>query len=111
VIELLKLSIYCVYTKEVIVNLDKLNRSITLLCPTCGNSEMESLDGPHEVSSLFKCNSCDLEITKEDLINSNQENINANLNEVKTQATKEIQTELNKMLKNAFKGNKNIKFK
>jgi len=93
------------------LNLDKLNRSITLLCPTCGNSDMESLDGPHDVSSLFKCNSCDLEITKEDLINSNQENINANLKEIKAEATKEIQTELRKALKNAFKGSKHIKLK
>lgn len=93
------------------MNLDKINRTITLLCPTCGSSDMESLDGPHDVSSLFKCNSCDLEITKEDLINSNQENINANLKEIKTEVTKEIEAELKKALKNAFKGSKHIKIK
>lgn len=93
------------------MNLDKLNRSITLLCPTCGNSEMESLEGPQDVSNLFKCNNCGLEITKDELINSNQENINLHAEEIKVEATKEMQNELNKMLKNAFKGSKFIKVK
>lgn len=85
------------------MNLDKLNRSVVLLCPTCGNSEMESLNGPHDVSDLFRCNSCELTITKDDLLSSNQENINANLNELKKQAAKEIKSELEKILKKAFK--------
>ena len=93
------------------MNSDKLNRSVTLLCPTCGNTEMESLDGSHDVSDSFKCNGCGLEITKEDLINANQENINANLDEVKELATKEFKSEFEKILKKAFKGSKNITFK
>lgn len=93
------------------MNLDKLNRSIALLCPTCGNAEMESLNGPHDVSDLLKCNSCGLEITKDELMNTNQENINANLDEMKQQAVKEVKSEFEKMLKDAFKGNKNITIK
>lgn len=93
------------------MNLDKLNRSITLLCPTCGNSDMESLNGPHDVTELFKCNSCGLEITKDDLVSSNQENINANIEEVKSEAAKEVKTEIEKMLRDAFKGNSFIKIK
>lgn len=93
------------------MNLDKINRSITLLCPTCGGSEMESLNGPHEVSELFKCNNCGLEISKDELINSNQENISINVNEIKKIAAKEIEAKFKQMLKNTFKGNKNIKIK
>ena len=93
------------------MNSDKLNRSVTLLCPTCENTEMESLDGSHDVSGSFKCNSCGLEITKEDLINANQENINANLDEVKELATKEFKSEFEKILNKAFKSSKNITFK
>lgn len=93
------------------MNLDKLNRNITLVCPTCGNTEMESLNGLHDVSDSFKCDGCGLEISKEDLINANQENINANLDEVKELAAKEVKLEIEKMLKNAFKGSKNINFK
>jgi len=85
------------------MNLDKLNRSVVLLCPTCGNTEMESLNGPHDVSDLFKCNSCELTMTKYELLNSNQENINTNLDEMKKLAVKEIKSELEKMLKKAFK--------
>lgn len=85
------------------MKLDKLNRNVVLLCPTCGNSEMESLHGPHDVSDLFKCNSCELEITRDDLLTSNQENINANLDELKKLAAKEIKSELEKILKKAFK--------
>jgi uncharacterized Zn finger protein len=85
------------------MNLDKLNRSVLMLCPTCGNSEMESLNGPSYVSELLRCNSCELVITKDDFVKSNQENIDANLEEMKKLAAKEIKSELEKMFKKAFK--------
>ena len=93
------------------MNLDKLNRSISLLCPTCGSSEMESLNGPHDISELFKCNSCGLEITKDELMSANQENINTNLDEMKQEAVKDVKSEIEKVLKNTFKDSKNITFK
>ena len=93
------------------MNLDKLNRTVTLLCPTCGGSDMESRGDSHQESELLKCNSCGLELSRDDLINSNQENINTNIDEVKKEAVKEAKSEIEKMLKNAFKGSKNITFK
>ena len=44
---------------------DKYNRSISLLCTTCGGEQFE-FDG--EESTTFKCGACGLEIEKEALI-------------------------------------------
>jgi len=93
------------------VNLDKINRTVTLLCPTCGGSDMESKGEAHQESELLKCNSCGLELSRDELMNANQENINVNIDEMKQEAVKEAKSELEKMLKNAFKGSKNITFK
>lgn len=93
------------------MNLDKINRTVTLLCPTCGGSDMESISGTHDESELLKCNGCGLEISKDELMNANQENINANLDEMKQEAVKEVKSEIEKMLRDAFKGSKNISFK
>lgn len=93
------------------MNLDKINRTVTLLCPTCGGSDMESIGGHHQQSELLKCNNCGLQLSRDELMNSNQENINANLDEMKQEAVKEAKSEIEKMLRDAFKGNKNITFK
>ena len=42
---------------------DKYNRSINLLCPTCGSDQFEYDD---DDMSLVKCASCEREMTKDD---------------------------------------------
>ena len=69
---------------------EKYNRSIVLNCPTCGNTDFETSED--ENNPLVKCVSCNRETTKDDLIN-------------------DVSNDLSKMLKNAFKGSKNIKIK
>ena len=90
---------------------DKYDRQVTLLCPTCGCTDMEILHGSEETIELVKCPSCGRELTKEELINENSENIKANLNEVKEEIQKDLVKEMQKNLKDAFKGNKHIKFR
>lgn len=84
---------------------EKYNRSIVLNCPTCGNTDFETSED--ENNPLVKCISCNREMTKDDLINENGENIDVNVEEI----TDEVVEDLSKMLKNAFKGSKNIKIK
>ena len=83
---------------------DKYNRSISLLCPTCGGDQFEFDD---EEATTFKCGACGLEIEKEALIEANSENIGEHTKEV----GKEIADDLMKGFKNSLRGSKAIKFK
>ena len=87
------------------------NKNVTLLCPTCGNSDLEIIHGSEETVELVRCPSCGRELTKDELIKENSENIDMNLTEVKNEITKDVAKEMQKMLKDVFKGNKNIKFR
>jgi hypothetical protein len=87
------------------MNSEKYDRSIVLDCPTCGNSEFETPED--ENNPLVKCVSCNREMTKDDLINENSENIDFNLEEVRG----EVLGDISKIFKSAFKGSKNIKIK
>jgi uncharacterized Zn finger protein len=88
---------------------EKYNRSIVLSCPTCGNTDFETSED--ENNPLVKCVSCNRETTKDDLINENGENIDFNVDEISDEVLTDVSNNLSKMLKNAFKGSKNIKIK
>jgi len=75
---------------------DKYNRNINLLCPTCGSDQFEY---DEDDMSLVKCASCEREMTKDDLIEENSENIQVNVDEVK----KEIKNDIEKKFKDIFK--------
>ncbi|WP_445923096.1 ECs_2282 family putative zinc-binding protein, partial [Klebsiella pneumoniae] len=49
------------------LNPEKYNRKITLLCPVCGNSEMEHA----EDSEIVKCIGCGKILTNDELIQEN----------------------------------------
>ena len=89
---------------------EKYNRSVTLLCPTCGNSLLETQDSDPE-KEIIRCPLCSRSMTKEDLIRENAENIDANLDEVKKEVIKAIRKEFGDMLKKTFRGSKNIRIK
>lgn len=77
----------------------KYNRSITLLCPSCGSDQFSHGDGVDEAIEITKCASCGREMTKDDLIHENSENISANVDEVKN----EIVDDIRKQFKDIFK--------
>ncbi len=89
------------------LNPEKYNRKITLLCPVCGGSEMEHTEELEDV----KCVGCGKEFTNDVLIQENGVSIDAHVNEVKEELTKDIQKQFNDILKKAFKGSKNIRIK
>mgnify|MGYP001198648774 FL=1 len=82
-----------------------LSRNISLLCPTCGNDQFSAIDvetddlsdAPDE--TRVKCSDCGMILTKAELIEENQERINANIDDIKNEAVKEIEKELKKAFK------------
>lgn len=81
------------------------NRNITLLCPLCGSDQFESLDGKggEELEApdtiRFKCSDCNSIYTKAELIESNNERIEASIDEVKEELIKDFKKKLKKMFK------------
>lgn len=89
------------------LNPEKYNRKITLLCPICGNSEMEHV----EESEMVKCTDCGNETSKDEFIQENGQNIDAQIDEIKKELSKDTRKQLNDIFKKAFKGSKNIRIK
>ena len=79
------------------------SRNVTLYCPNCGNDQFSTLDndvdGPSD-DIKYQCSDCKLIITKSELIDANQDVINANIEDIKQEAVNELE----KSLKKAFKG-------
>lgn len=87
------------------------NRKVLLYCPICGNDQLSCenityLDdlskAPDEIT--LKCSDCGKIFTKGELIESNQDIINANLEDINQKAIKEIEKEFSRMFKK--RGNK-----
>lgn len=89
------------------LNPEKYNQEIVLMCPVCGNTEMEYT----EESDFIKCTSCGRETTKDELIRDNGESVDLHVSEIKKELKKDIQKQMKDMLKDAFKGSKNIRVK
>lgn len=81
-----------------------LSKKISLLCGVCGNSQFMALDCNGEEflefskAPVYKCSDCGREISREQLIEENQEMIDANLNDIKIEAVNELKKELQKSL-------------
>ncbi len=58
-----------------------------------------------------KCLGCGKKFTNDELIQENGVSIDSHVNEVKEELSKDIQKQFNDILKNAFKGSKNIRVK
>jgi predicted RNA-binding Zn-ribbon protein involved in translation (DUF1610 family) len=90
---------------------EKYNRSVTLLCPTCGSTKFSSSELNNSESELLKCANCGLEVTRDELIRENSENIDEHVKEVTKEVTEDLGRELKKQLAATFKGNKFIEIK
>lgn len=87
------------------------NRNVSLLCPTCGCSQFSYKNGVDETIEIAKCASCGREVTKDELIHENSENISEHVKEIGKSVTDDIAKQLRESLKKAFKGSKNIRIK
>lgn len=76
-----------------------------MYCPICGNDQFSCIDesidnlsdAPNDVT--LKCSDCGSIFTKGELIESNQDIINANIEEIKQEAIKELEKKLKRMFK------------
>lgn len=86
---------------------DKYTRPVTTICPTCAHKAFEHSDddGP------LRCTSCDRTFTHDELIRENSEVINAEVVELKAEVLVDVESELQSVLRKAFKGSKHMKFK
>lgn len=81
------------------------SRKVTLYCPTCGNDQFSSVDV--EIDDLsdapddtrIQCADCKCIFTKAELIEANQDIINANIEEMKKDLLKDLEKKLKKMFK------------
>lgn len=82
-----------------------LSRNVTMFCDVCGNDQFSTLDeikcelsdAPDE--TRVQCSDCGKIFTKAELLEVNQEVINANIEEIKNEAIKEMEKKLAKALK------------
>lgn len=77
---------------------EKYNRSITLLCPTCGSTDLNTKSGADVSEQIATCSGCGLEISKDDLISENSENIAAHVKEIGQEVTRDFAAEMKKTL-------------
>ena len=86
----------------------KYNKSISLRCSTCGDTSFEF----NENKTWLKCKRCGKEYHGgyDELVELNQLELNEQLSEMRKEVTQDLKKELSKKLKDAFKGNKNLKF-
>ena len=82
-----------------------LTKSITMLCPICGNDQFSSLD--EEFAELrdapgitkIQCSDCRTIYTKDEIIEANEEKINIAAEEMVQDAMKEFERELKNALR------------
>ena len=81
------------------------NRSVKLYCPVCGNDYYLSLD--NEINNIseatddtrIQCTDCKSVFTKAELMEANQDIINANIEEVEQEMVKEIENRIKKIFR------------
>lgn len=81
------------------------SRNVTLYCPTCGNDQFSCVNmeiddlscAPDETK--IQCADCKCIFTKAELIEVNQDVINANIEEMKQDLMKDFEKKLKKIFK------------
>ncbi len=84
--------------------MEDLSRNVALYCDVCGNDQFsaidkitcELIDAPDE--TRMQCSDCKKIFTKAELLEVNQEVINANIEDIQKEAVKEFEKELAKAL-------------
>lgn len=89
---------------------DSYNKSIQLRCIVCGSADDFEYN---EDKSYVKCKRCNKEYMGgyDELVEYNQVYIQDELDDLKQEVKKDFEKDIQDIFKNAFKGNKNIRFK
>ena len=86
------------------------DKQIKLRCAVCGSDSHFEFN---EDKSYVKCTKCSKEYFGgyDELLEYNKEHIDDNIQAIKNEISDDLKQDINDMLKNAFRGDKNIKFK
>lgn len=82
-----------------------IEKSIKLICHTCGNDQFLAIDDQIEDlmsasdETQIKCSDCGVVVTKEQLIENNQLIIDANMQDIQNDFVKELEKKLSKLFK------------
>ena len=89
--------------------MNKLNRKVELLCPSCGCSQFiqDVINNSHK----FTCASCGRTITEDKLKEENEDRILDNIHEMAHEVRGYVEDELRKTLQKSFSNLQNIKFR
>lgn len=66
--------------------MSKYDKSVSLHCPVCGHTQFK-LDKESEIA---ECADCGNELSKDELISENSENIQTHVNEIKDKITQDL---------------------
>ena len=86
------------------------NRSISLRCVVCGSADHFEYN---DDKTYVKCTLCNREFLggQEELQEMNEAMITEEVESIKEEVSKDVAKELTEMFKQAFRGNKHIKFR
>lgn len=87
------------------LNFDKYQRIVPLLCPTCGHDKFKQTS---EVSTTICCEKCERTFLREELHRENEENMHLYFQEMDKGINKDIEKEFKNILKKSFGRNKHI---
>lgn len=76
------------------------DKRVELICPICGSKTFK-YNNEDDMSDVT-CISCNKIFSRDELFESNQENLNINLDELKQELLHDTSNDIKKMLKNTF---------
>lgn len=94
-----------------LVDVEKYGRSVGMLCLTCGSDQFSHLGEAGQDHEIITCAGCGRQMTREELIRENSENLSEHVASMAKEITGDLQRELNESLRAAFKGSKNVRFR
>lgn len=87
----------------------KYGRAASLNCPTCGCGDYGMCDGPEGTLQIVACAACGREMTKDELLHENSENIGEHVREIGAEVVKDAVAAMRKSIRKALRGSKYIK--
>jgi len=84
-------------------------KPVSMLCPNCGSDQWEyDKDDPN---TLYTCSGCGKVFTNEELTEANTDLLEKEAEKLADEIGEKFSNDVNKMLEDAFKGNKHVKIK
>jgi predicted nucleic acid-binding Zn-ribbon protein len=83
------------------------SRKVEMICPVCGGKTFQYESAVTD--SPVTCVICKRTFSRDQLVNANQENVDANLNELGDEVMKDVRKDISDMIQKTFGNNKNFR--